>query len=368
MVNIQTNHSIIYLIKMKILFVLKNWLKYIILIRRVKKNFSLYIKGDKNFHSKFEAINQDANIFHNELLDAYCKSNGKICNDLQKEIEIKFPASIKESQIISSIWGEVNLFEIDKLIGELNSNGYAAYKDVLPDSYCDELYDLASNIPFTTAVDNFVGNKIDFNNIKGEVCVLNNNDILASKAVQKLIVDELFITVAEKYFKSQVIFDFPAMWWSFPYIKRDNMESAQFFHFDFDRIKWLKVFIYLTDVNFDNGPHVYIKKSHSINNKPNELLKLGYKRIRDSDMLNYYSEEEIITVCGRRGLVLFGDTKCWHKGNPLVSGHRLILEFQYSSSLYGARIKGLKMNLDENINIEQLLTSNPNFFNNLDIS
>ena len=57
------------------------------------------------------------------------------------------------------------------------------------------------------------------------------------------------------------------MWWSTargkkPTIKSETTnKSAHFFHFDLDRPKWLKLFIYLSDVGNLNGPHIYIKNS-----------------------------------------------------------------------------------------------------------
>ena len=44
--------------------------------------------------------------------------------------------------------------------------------------------------------------------------------------------------------------------------KGASSEAAQLFHFDMDRIRFLKVFIYLTDVGTENGPHVYVRGSH----------------------------------------------------------------------------------------------------------
>ena len=39
-------------------------------------------------------------------------------------------------------------------------------------------------------------------------------------------------------------------------------------------------------------------------------------------------------MCGEAGSIFIGDTKCWHKGTPLKKGHRLVLELEYTSSLF----------------------------------
>ena len=52
------------------------------------------------------------------------------------------------------------------------------------------------------------------------------------------------------------------MWWSSKSNFNDP-KSAQEFHFDLDSIKWLKFFIYLTDVEANTGPHIYVKGTHN---------------------------------------------------------------------------------------------------------
>ena len=56
--------------------------------------------------------------------------------------------------------------------------------------------------------------------------------------------------------------------------------KAQLYHFDLDRPKWLKFFIYLNDVeNLDHGPHSYIKNTHKVFAKPYKILIKRYQRI-----------------------------------------------------------------------------------------
>ena len=111
-----------------------------------------------------------------------------------------------------------------------------------------------------------------------------------------------------------------------------------------DRIKWLKIFFYVNDVAPENGPHCYIKYSHKPGNKPKELLKRGYKRIPDEDLEKYYKQEDFVELCGEAGSIIAGDTKCWHKGKHLTKGHRLVMQFEYTSSLFGSNYPKLIVN------------------------
>ena len=117
--------------------------------------------------------------------------------------------------------------------------------------------------------------------------------------------------------------------------KKADSEAAQMFHFDLDRIKWLKFFIYLTDVNINSGPHVYVSGTHKPFSKPYKFMLRGYKRILDEEINNSYEQSRINTICGDKGTIIIGDTSCYHKGLPPLNGNRLIFEFELSNSSFG---------------------------------
>jgi hypothetical protein len=99
-----------------------------------------------------------------------------------------------------------------------------------------------------------------------------------------------------------------------------------------DRIKFLKFFFYLTDVDTTNGPHCFIRHSHQ--RKPQPLLRDG--RIGDEEMQQYYPPEDIVEITGPAGSISAVDTRGFHKGKPLQKGHRLVLQLEYTTSLFGA--------------------------------
>ena len=74
----------------------------------------------------------------------------------------------------------------------------------------------------------------------------------------------------------------------------------QWWHYDMDRPKWLKFFIYLTDCDEDNGPHCSKKELteiyHSMGNK-----KKGYSRIPDDKIFNHYNKKDIVEIIAKRG-------------------------------------------------------------------
>ena len=166
------------------------------------------------------------------------------------------------------------------------------------------------------------------------------NEIIKDKLVQDLVMDPVLINIAGEYLGTDPIFDFVAMWWSTDSNNKTD-DAAQDFHFDLDRPKWLKIFLYLTDVNEKNGPHCYIAKSHKAGNKPQNILKRGYVRVSDKELIKYYPKNNFKEIKGPAGTIIFGDTSCWHKGKPISKGERLILQLEYTSSLFGSNLPKL---------------------------
>ena len=97
----------------------------------------------------------------------------------------------------------------------------------------------------------------------------------------------------------------------------------------------MKFFVYLTDVDISSGPHCYIEGTHRPKSKKN-FLKKGYVRIPDNEIKMNYPSEIIKEIKGEAGTIIVGDTSCFHKGLPPINSKRLILEFEYSNSLFGS--------------------------------
>lgn len=102
---------------------------------------------------------------------------------------------------------------------------------------------------------------------------------------------------------------------------QNGASNAQFFHRDIDALKWLKVFIYLSDVDDFNGPHVYVNKSHKINKL------LPYRRIKDIEIAENGLKE--ISIKGKKGTIIIADSFGLHKGMAPKKGSRAILQVTY---------------------------------------
>ena len=163
-------------------------------------------------------------------------------------------------------------------------------------------------------------------------------ELINEKAVQNVIQFVMNLNIADTYFNSKAYLLDLNMWWSTVNEKSDT-HSAQEFHFDCDSIKWVKYFIYLTDVSLESGPHVYVEGSHKPFSKPTSFLSRGYVRIKDEEIENHFGKEKIHKIIGNKGTLVVGDTSCYHKGLVPKKKSRLIFEMTLSNSLFrGAEI------------------------------
>jgi hypothetical protein len=129
------------------------------------------------------------------------------------------------------------------------------------------------------------------------------------------------------------------LWWSFA--NREQARGPQLFHVDRACYKFVKLFIYLTDVDEDAGPHVYIPGSASRafvdervqameQMKPGlgEIAKrmLADVRTSDRDMETLFGAGHIETITGRAGDAFLVDTSGYHKGLLPDKHNRLVFQ------------------------------------------
>jgi len=126
------------------------------------------------------------------------------------------------------------------------------------------------------------------------------------------------------------------LWWSTAYGAKPDANAAQLYHFDMDRIRWLKFFFYLADVGPENGPHCFVAGSHNSDGIPASFLDRGYVRIADEEVAATYGPERLIEFSGPRDTIIAEDTRGLQKGRSVLRGDRPVLEFEFSNSLFGA--------------------------------
>ena len=212
----------------------------------------------------------------------------------------------------AGVLGTLSKMDLAMAADTIKREGYYIFPTKLPEALCDRLTEFAlrnpaqpwprrEGVPESMLYDR--GHPVAENYRLAEQTSIESPD------VQELMADTSLLSVAQAYLGVTPILDLIAYWWSTAYSATASSEAAQLFHFDMDRIKWLKFFFYLTDVTAENGPHVFVASSHRRNGQPAELLRRGYVRIPDADIERYYPRQDIIEIPGMRGTIFAADTR-----------------------------------------------------------
>jgi hypothetical protein len=232
------------------------------------------------------------------------------------------------------VLGDLKAPAVTAIAQEIQRNGYYVFDTKLDRAVCERIYEFANRTPATLIPAPPEGPTEAVYDPEAPLATrydLAETRIFALPDLQELATDETLMAVAQAYLGCRPINDLVAMWWSSPYGGLPSSEAAQLFHFDMDRLKFIKFFVYLTDVDETHGPHVYVARSQI--RKPKPVRRDG--RIPDEDIVAVYGREAIVEITGERGTILAVDTRGFHKGKAPETGDRLLFQVEYANSLFG---------------------------------
>ncbi len=146
--------------------------------------------------------------------------------------------------------------------------------------------------------------------------------------------DPILLAMVQEYMGLPPIFNTPVAFLnSARKVKsaRELSNTAQLYHHDLHRLQFVKLFIYLTDVDMDSGPHTLIPGTHRT--RPDGLWADGRHTDEAVDKAGILDNE--VNITGPAGTVFLVDTSALHKGANPASNHRLMAQIQYTNSLFG---------------------------------
>jgi hypothetical protein len=287
------------------------------------------------------------------LINLFCitqgYSNTFINNLLKKNKLQKLDSNINKNETLS-----------------LKKNGWYLTEKFLEKKFINEIKNKIKNLSGKYYSDGYKSKTyecLNINKILGSKFSYNPNDLIKIPEIQDLLTNSYILDTAEKYLDSCPIIDLVECWWTFPSDKPDSA-AAQLFHFDLDRPKWLKVFIFLTDCDTDSGPHKFITATHLNNGIHKEILRFNYNRIEDELINKIYNPNLIKEFITKEGSILFEDTRGLHKGTMAKKKSRLLLQFQYSSAIFGSESYKIKFPENKTKNFEYIIKKYPQIFEN----
>ena len=142
--------------------------------------------------------------------------------------------------------------------------------------------------------------KIFSDDIEWNITAYNTDVLLKNELIIKIMTDPVLVSLAQSYIGCLPSVHMLSMWWS---KFTGEVFHTQKIHRDGDDYKFLAFFVFLTDIDENNGPHIFYPRTQN-----------------GSDDL---SEKVVIT--GKAGTAVLADTFAWHHGAPLKEGKRMLM-------------------------------------------
>ena len=146
--------------------------------------------------------------------------------------------------------------------------------------------------------------------------------------IKSLLTSQPFISLASNYLNAENFSISASFFISNPIeiTKEEQYANAQYFHWDNDFTKFLKFYIYLSDVDEHSGPHIFIPYTHK-----KKLLKHSLNKVySDESIYNSYNKK--IIFLGKSGSSFFTDGYGLHKAVTPTRNPRLLLNVHYGKN------------------------------------
>jgi ectoine hydroxylase-related dioxygenase (phytanoyl-CoA dioxygenase family) len=301
------------------------------------------------------------------LVWLFCSSGGRVNDFLSRLVACYCPKIAIERPL--GVLGDMSASRAQETAARLRRDGCVVFERALPDSVCERLAAFAAQTPAKVRrmdheAKDAAARTALFNPL-APIAVrydYRTADLLDNADVQALLADSSILALMQEYLGCRPVADVLSMWWHTSFHRQPDSEAAQFFHFDLDRIKWLKIFVYLTDVGPENGPHSFVRGSHRTGGIPSAFLRRGYVRLADSEVYGTYPAADVLELTAPRGSIIVEDTRGLHKGATVCGAARLVLQLQFSNSLFGTTYSRATISEIRDTNLGTMLDTNPEIY------
>lgn len=276
------------------------------MLNKIKGSIKYFYALQKHFASKRDLKN-------------FLLSYGILRNDWLRKTIVKLSQwKIGKSAALTKIFNE---HQLNVPLTTLKKEGYLFLNKTISDDIISNIKKQTDGLlcsdPYHPEVGLFPLEKIPAEvNIAG----YQPKDLIKIPEIMCIANDQEILAIVQEYFGCKPTITGVEMWWSLT--DRKTPQFAQLYHRDFDGIKFLKLFVYLTDVDQDNGPHVYIPGTVNLKQWRRPT------RFSDEQIARLFSDK-IKPMCGKKGMMFLEDTFGIHKGSLPIANHRLLLQIQY---------------------------------------
>lgn len=141
------------------------------------------------------------------------------------------------------------------------------------------------------------------------------------------------LNIANAYFQMYAKLRYYNVWKTF--VSQGTARESQLWHFDREDNYILKLFLYFDDVDEGAGPFTYAPGTHRKGRfrqiEPEFFMEGGVRRTTDEQMNSAFPKERWKKGTGKKGTIIFADTRGFHKGGEARTKDRLMYTCMYTS-------------------------------------
>jgi hypothetical protein len=206
---------------------------------------------------------------------------------------------------------------------ELRTQGFTEFKEIIDGSAIDDIVKYADTLPVYDPFNKKLG-EFKFKDIPNDSFIVNfkRNDIVNNEAIVKFANDPAILRIVQEFLGAKPTISTITTSWSIA--GKEKAQNTQLYHRDFDDFKFCKLFIYLTDVGINDGPHIYVKNSSA----SSKLTRT--RRYSDDEIEKFFGKENVTTFVKPKGSFFLVDTYGFHKGKLPTENNRLLAQVRYS--------------------------------------
>lgn len=173
-----------------------------------------------------------------------------------------------------------------------------------------------------------IGSKTFNIELLGSEVEFDPDDICARIALEQRV-----LNVANSYLRMNARLRYYNIWYTFA--TKMSARESQLWHFDREDNYILKLFLYLRDVDEGTGPFTYAPGTHRRgaywNRQPEYFFEDNVRRSTDEQMSAVIPKDNWITATGKKGTIVFADTRGFHKGGEARTQDRLMFTCMFTS-------------------------------------
>ncbi|MEQ1761680.1 MAG: phytanoyl-CoA dioxygenase family protein [Pyrinomonadaceae bacterium] len=144
---------------------------------------------------------------------------------------------------------------------------------------------------------------------------------------------DALLNIANNYFRMLVKLRYYNVWLTFA--TKSKPRESQLWHFDREDNYILKVFVYLKDVDEGTGPFTYAPRTHRKGilhgMEPEYFVEKNVRRTTSEQMAAVVPAENWVKATGKKGTIVFADTRGYHKGGESRTSDRLMFTCMFTS-------------------------------------